>query len=66
MYVSENKCKELRAALENSSKTYCRGLYLSARWFVLCELAKSGMHLVVLPDKEAAEYCCSDLYNIIE
>ena len=66
MYVSDNKCKELREAINSSSKAYCRGLYLSARWFVLSNLAKSGMHLVVLPDKEAAEYCCSDLYNIIE
>ncbi len=27
---------------------------------------RQGLHLVVLPDKETAEYCTSDLYNLIE
>ena len=45
---------------------YCTGLFLSARWFVLSQVATKGLHLVVLPDKESAEYCCSDLYNLTE
>lgn len=47
-------------------KIYCRGLFLSARWFVLSQVAGKGLHFVVLPDKESAEYCTSDLYNLIE
>ncbi|MBO4340289.1 MAG: transcription-repair coupling factor [Bacteroidales bacterium] len=26
----------------------------------------AGSHLIILPDKESAEYCCSDLYSILE
>ena len=47
-------------------RVYCRGLFLSAKWFVLSQTAGKGLHLVVLPDKETAEYCTSDLYNLIE
>lgn len=47
-------------------RVYCRGLFLSAKWFVLSQTAARGLHLVVLPDKETAEYCTSDLYNLIE
>jgi len=39
---------------------------LSARWFVFSEEAQSGTHIIILPTKEAAEYCCADLYNLIE
>ena len=41
-------------------------MYLSARWFVLSEVAEKGIHLIILPNKEAAEYCSGDLYNLIE
>ncbi|MCR4825047.1 MAG: transcription-repair coupling factor, partial [Bacteroidales bacterium] len=39
---------------------------MSARWFVLSQVAGKGMHVVVLPNKEAAEYCAADLYHLIE
>ncbi|MBO7510371.1 MAG: hypothetical protein J6T35_04230, partial [Bacteroidales bacterium] len=45
---------------------YCGGIFLSARWFVLSQVAKEGLHLVVLPTQEAAEYCSADLYNLVE
>lgn len=33
---------------------------------VMSNIAKEGLHLAILPDKESAEYCCSDLYNMID
>ena len=47
-------------------EVFCRGLFLSARWFVLSQVAEKGLHFVVLPNSEAAEYCCADLYGLIE
>lgn len=32
----------------------------------MSQIADSGFHLVVMPSQEAAEYCCADLYNLIE
>ena len=67
MLISSASCARLRDEIENSSGSlYCRGLFLSAKWFVLSRTAEKGMHLVVLPDKETAEYCSSDLYNLVE
>lgn len=63
-------CSAASAALaeriEKQKETYCSGLFLSARWFVLGQVAERGVHIVVLPNSEAAEYCASDLYDIIE
>ncbi|MCR5840997.1 MAG: hypothetical protein K6G86_02860, partial [Bacteroidales bacterium] len=39
---------------------------MSARWFILSQVAKEGMHVIVLPTQEAAEYCAADLYHLIE
>lgn len=67
MLISSDSCKRLDTILKQSSKdVYLKGLFLSARWFVLSQLDTSGVNLVVLPDKESAEYCSSDLYNLIE
>jgi len=49
-----------------SDISYCSGLFLSARWFVFSQIASKGTHLVIMPDKDSAEYCASDLYNLIE
>ena len=43
---------------------YCSGLFLSARWFVLSKSAPKGINLIINPDKESAEYCTSDLYQL--
>ena len=45
---------------------YCSGLFLSARWFVLSKSAPKGINLIITPDKESAEYCTSDLYQLTE
>lgn len=52
--------------IKTEKKAYCSGLFLSARWFVMAAIAREGIHTVVLPDRESAEYCVSDLYNLIE
>ena len=57
----------MQEALASGQKDiYCQGLFLSARWFVLSAARGAGMSLVVLPDKESAEYCAADLYNLTE
>ena len=52
--------------MESSEETFCSGLFLSARWFVLSQVVRKGTHLVVLPTRETAEYCSADLYNLVE
>ena len=54
MLISENK------------DVFCSGLFLSARWMVISKEVKKGTHLIVLPNKETAEYCTADLYNLTE
>ena len=67
MLISSESCRILGDKLRSGcDRVYCRGLFLSAKWFVLSQTASRGLHLVVLPDKETAEYCTSDLYNFIE
>ena len=66
MLISSTSTSLLRERLSEKRDVYCSGLFLSARWFVLSQSADSGTHIVVLPNKEAAEYCSADLYNLIE
>ena len=54
----------LKTRLEKENIIYCSGLFLSARWLVLSSEALEGINLVILPDKESAEYCTSDLYQL--
>lgn len=41
-------------------------MFLSARWFVVGNVAYRGLNLIILPSDESAQYCASDLYNIVE
>ena len=67
MLISEHSTAVLQEALASGQKDiYCQGLFLSARWFVLSAARGAGISLVVLPDKESAEYCAADLYNLTE
>ena len=66
MLISSEAAGKLKERLKKSREVFCRGLYLSARWFVLSQVAGKGMHVVVLPDQDSAEYCASDLYNLVE
>ena len=66
MIISSNTTALLRERIGREKDVFCSGLFLSARWFVVSQAAGGGINVIVLPTKEAAEYCCSDLYNIIE
>ena len=66
MLISHNSTEHLKRRINSENELFCSGLYLSARWFVLSEVAEKGIHLIILPNKEAAEYCSGDLYNLIE
>ena len=64
--ISSKASIELRDRILSSKEVFCQGLFLSARWFVLSQIASEGVHLVILPNQEAAEYCCADLYNLVD
>lgn len=67
MFISSISCETVRERILSEKTVFCRGLFFSARWFVLSQtLPDNTLNIVVLPDKEAAEYCCSDLYNLID
>ncbi len=66
MLISSESVNRLAEKISSSGEVFCSGLFLSARWFVVSQLDHDGIQLVVLPDKESAEYCAADLYNLIE
>ena len=66
MFISSQAASLLQNHLQNREGTFCSGLFLSARWVVLSQVVRKGTHLIILPTKEAAEYCSADLYNLVE
>lgn len=67
MLISPKASLLLSSELDSGAREICcRSLFLSARWFVLSQVARSGLHFIVLPDSESAEYCTSDLYGLVE
>ena len=66
MLISSESVNTLAEKISSSNEVFCSGLFLSARWFVVSQLDHDGIQLIVLPDKESAEYCAADLYNLIE
>lgn len=66
MLICSDSAKRLSEHAKSCDITFCKGLFLSARWFVLSESASKGTNIVVLPDKESAEYCAADLYGLVE
>jgi len=52
--------------MQSEEETFCSGLFFSARWFAVSQLDHDGIQMIVLPDKDSAEYCAADLYNLIE
>ena len=66
MLISGKSTAELSSRLRSCKEVYCSGLHLSARWHVLSSVAAEGVHLVVAPSRESAEYCVSDLYSLID
>ena len=66
MLISVNSSALLQKKLQNGEEAFCSGLFLSARWAVLSQVAKKGTQLILLPTRESAEYCSADLYNMVE
>lgn len=66
MLISINQCNQIVEKLSLSNQVYCRGLFLSARWNVISQIAIKGVHFIILPDKDSAEYCVYDLYSLIK
>ena len=66
MLISTESINELARKIDNSDEIFCSGLFLSARWFAVSQLDHEGFQLIILPDKDSAEYCAADLYNLIE
>ena len=66
MLISAESVNHIADKIASSTEVFCSGLFLSARWFVVSELDHDGIQLLVLPDRETAEYCAADLYNLIE
>ena len=66
MLISTKSINTIAERIESSRDIFCSGLFLSARWFAVSQLDYEGLQLIVLPDKESAEYCAADLYNLID
>ncbi|MBR5836454.1 MAG: transcription-repair coupling factor [Bacteroidales bacterium] len=66
MLISTESINKLAENISSSDETFCSGLFLSARWFTVSQLDNDGFQMIVLPDKDSAEYCAADLYNLIE
>ena len=66
MLISTKSVNTLAERIENSAEVFCSGLFLSARWFAVSQLDRDGIQVIIMPDKESAEYCSVDLYNLTE
>ena len=66
MLISAKSINKLKEEVSSRSETFCSGLFLSARWFVVSQYKNDSIQVIVLPDKDSAEYCAADLYNLIE
>ena len=66
MLISLKSTEILKTKLKKESEVFCSGLFLSARWFVVSQLDYSGIQVIVMPDRDSAEYCAADLYNLVE
>ena len=66
LLISRNSTGLLSESIEKSPVSYCTGLFLSARWFVVSEVSRPGVNFIVLPDRDSAEYCAADLYDLVE
>ena len=66
MLISSKTTEIISRRLADRKEVYCKGLFLSARWFVVSQVAEKGTNVIVLPDKESAEFCASDLYSLVD
>ena len=66
MLISSKSIERLSEVVSTEKETFCNGLFLSARWFIVSQYDYDSLQMIVLPDKDSAEYCAADLYNLIE
>ena len=66
MAVNSRQTQQLRERIGKGGEVFCRSLFLSARWFVLTDAAPECLNFIILPGREAAEYCSADLYSLTE
>ena len=66
MLISSNSVTQIAERVEKCREVFCSGLFLSARWMVVSQLDHQGFQMIVLPDRDSAEYCTSDLYSLIK
>ena len=66
MLISADSVRKLAKQITESNEVFCSGLFLSAKWFAVSELDDDDVQLIILPDKDTAEYCAADLYSLIE
>ena len=66
MLISTKSVNTLAEKMKSGMETFCSGLFLSARWFTVSQLDHDGIQLIILPEKDSAEYCAADLYNLVE
>ena len=66
MLISSKSIEKLSEAVSSEKETFCNGLFLSARRFIVSQFDHDSLQMIVLPDKDSAEYCAADLYNLIE
>ena len=64
--ISTKSTALLQERVKNREETFCSGLFLSARWVVLSQVVKEGLHFIILPTRESAEYCAADFYNVVD
>ena len=66
MLISTDSIKNIAEQIEKRSNVFCSGLFLSARWFTVSQFDHDGIQVIVMPDKDSAEYCAADLYNLVD
>ena len=66
MLISSNSVTQIANKVEKCREVFCSGLFLSARWMVVSQLEYQGFQMIVLPDRDSAEYCASDLYSLVK
>ena len=62
--MNSSSVQLLKDRISSEREIFCKSLFLSARWFAVSEAAGERLNFVILPGREAAEYCCSDLYGL--
>ena len=66
MTINEKATRLLKDRINSQKEIFCRSLFLSARWFIANQAAPECINFIILPNREAAEYCCSDLYGLTQ